>query len=207
MVVPITLGNHGDVPPDGVPELTVEYIALVARALADGLITDGEASGLAGQACRAGTSRAEIEGLHRELLEFMRRVAEQDRLVTAAMAAGLGRRAAGRSSPVPAGRARVPGRVLVLGSGRTADHVRGLAAESGAEVVRNLTAEVTHVVVTGPVDAAEPRLVRARARGVPVCSVDALLAEVADGEPRRRYGRFARSRRVLPGRSREGETL
>ncbi len=177
VVVPITVGAREDVPPEGAA--CTAYVALLAEALADGTITDEEACGLAGHASRVETSCAEIEGLHRALLEFMRRVADEGGGITA------------------------PGRqVLVLGSGPAADDLRGLAVAFGVEIAWDLTARVTHVVLAGPVDAAEPRLARARAYGVPVCSPEKFVAEIAGGRPRRP---FERLRRVLPGRIPEGE--
>ena len=94
-----------------------------------------------------------------------------------------GGEAGAQVSGIPAQRSGQALRLLVLGTGTSADAVRELAAGAGAEIAQRLSSRVTHVVVDDSVGAEDPRVVRARAAGVPVVGVDEVAVLVGPEGP------------------------
>ncbi|HEY3870860.1 MAG TPA: BRCT domain-containing protein [Actinocrinis sp.] len=81
-------------------------------------------------------------------------------------------------SGIPAQRSGQALRLLVLGAGNSADAAREQAAATGAEIAQRFSNRVTHVAVDDSVGAEDPRVMRARAAGVPVLRVDEVAALV-----------------------------
>jgi DNA polymerase-3 subunit epsilon len=169
---------------DADPAMVAVYVETLTDALADGRITGEEAKILAAQAGQAGMSRVDLERLHREVLAGLRRVAEEDDVITKAEAAELKRAAAALGMPdffadlAPDDTVisvRPTRRVLILGTGTAASEARRLAMSAGVEVAQRLTARVTEVVIDHTVGETEPRLAKARMNNTPVSTVEEFI--------------------------------
>jgi DNA polymerase-3 subunit epsilon len=154
--------------------LVEAYRDFLTAAIADQYISPDEARELAAFASDAGVA---VRRTHLDFVTAMRRVAEDDGVVTPAEARDLGRVAEALGVPeavrdlYPAARTETPPRVLVLGETKDADNLRAAVLAAGIQLAKNLTTSVSHLAIADDVPRHDPRLGRARDRGIVILDV------------------------------------
>ncbi|WP_083973957.1 3'-5' exonuclease [Herbidospora daliensis] len=172
-------------PPSPRASGVADYQAMLGHALADGRIVGEEAQQLALLAARAGLTQTTARYLHERFLADVRAQAEADGVVSAAEVKELQKAAKELAAThligdleqaAAADRARKNGplkgwRILPVADTSAVIEVMDLATANGAAVAVNVTKTV-RLVLTDDVDNADPRLVKARAAGIPVVTAD-----------------------------------
>lgn len=173
-----------------VPDAALEsaYRDQLTEALADMKIVRAEAEALAKQARAAGMSAADVRRVHTDTIGSLRRLAEQDGIITANEHRDLTRAATAlgvpeivsdlavtrKNTPAPLETDARPRRtrVLVLGSSAAADQMRARVLTEGISLAKNLTPSVTHVIVDHTVTNEDSRRRKANNFDVSILTID-----------------------------------
>ncbi|GAB2980479.1 3'-5' exonuclease [Amycolatopsis acidiphila] len=159
---------------DGGDPLHEAYRELLKAAISDQYVSPDEAHELASLAAAAGIA---VRRTHLDFVTAMREVAADDGVITEVEAHDLTRVATALGVPEvardlrTAERLRTPMRVLVLGETRAADALRAAVLAAGIQLAKNLTASVSHLAIADDVPRQDPRLGRARERGIVVLDI------------------------------------
>jgi DNA polymerase-3 subunit epsilon len=159
---------------DGGDPLHEAYRELLTAAISDLSVSPDEARDLASLATAAGIA---VRRTHLDFVTAMREVAEDDGVITEAEARDLTRVATALGVPEaardlrPTARLQTPARVLVLGETQEADALRAAVLAAGIQLAKNLTPSVSHLAIADDTPRNDPRLGRARERGIVVLDV------------------------------------